>query len=181
MKGKIFNTEEVQSILNGSKVMFRVVVKPQPEYRNNYFYYGSTGYGESLFLKNAKFEVGETIFVKEAFAILKPVRTKSYLYRIFRCDAADFEIENYKWKPAQHMKQEHSRLFLQIKSIGVERLQDISEEDAIKEGISERNIEQDFPAVEYFKEEWNSTHKKPEEKWEANPFVFCFSYEVVRG
>lgn len=30
MKGKIFNAQEVQAILNGSKVMFREVVKPQP-------------------------------------------------------------------------------------------------------------------------------------------------------
>lgn len=31
MKGKIFNAQEVQAILNGSKVMFREVIKPQPK------------------------------------------------------------------------------------------------------------------------------------------------------
>ena len=32
MKGKVFTAQEVQSILNGSKVMFRKVIKPQPDF-----------------------------------------------------------------------------------------------------------------------------------------------------
>ena len=47
-------------------------------------------------------------------------------------DEAYFRKEYLKvspYKPAQHMKQEHSRLNLLIKSIGVERLGNISEED----------------------------------------------------
>ena len=36
MKGKIFNAQEAQSILNGSKVMFRGVIKPQPEFQSQY-------------------------------------------------------------------------------------------------------------------------------------------------
>lgn len=76
----------------------------------------------------------------------------------------------------------------------MERLQNISEEDCLKEGVVGfrnesgtwergepwRNKPDNFLRKYIFKELWNSTHKKPEEKFEANPFVFCFSYEVVR-
>jgi hypothetical protein len=71
----------------------------------------------------------------------------------------------------------------------VERLQDISEEDAIAEGIP---LSKEFkdryytPEGNYavpkiaFMRWWNFTHKKPEAKFEANPFVWSIQFEVVK-
>lgn len=192
MKGKVFTAQEVQAILSGSKVMFRAVVKPYPwqVVINADFKKGNNipKYGHDEREIKPKFEVGETIFVKEAYDIWDDKI-------LFKADATkQLRYLECKWKSPVHMKQEHSRLTLKIKSVKVERLQDISEEDSAKESGVFRSdnywhstlhpIKGTYQcwisAKEAFSKLWNSTHKKPEEKWEANPFVFCFSYEVVR-
>ena len=81
------------------------------------------------------------------------------------------------------MKQEHSRLTLEITDIKVERLKDISEEDCIKEGISERDGAglslRTYEIKDCFRTLWNTTHKKPEEKFEANPFVWVVDFKII--
>ena len=111
------------------------------------------------------------------------------------------------------MKQEHSRLTLEITDVKIERLQDISEEDAIKEGATSRPnchgyanryegwcmnwskvgeaskwasnrktlSESDIcmGSAQYaFINSWIATHKKPEEKFEANPFVWVVDFKI---
>lgn len=79
--------------------------------------------------------------------------------------------------------------WVNIKEIRVERLADISEEDAIAEGIPlsvEFKDRYYTPENNYavpkiaFMRWWNSTHKKPEEKFEANPWVWSIQFEVVK-
>jgi hypothetical protein len=182
MEGKIFNAQEVQAMLNGSKVMFREVIKPQPE--------GIKPYGDGRFLAMSKdsklyyaespYQVGQKIFCKEKFK----VRNEGIYYG----DFTDFTKEYLKvspWKLAQHMKQEQSRLTLQIKEIRVEKLSEISEKDLKLEGFkTDYKIMNDGiykkDSIKFFREDWNATHKKPEEKFEANPFVFVYTTEVVK-
>ena len=159
MKSKIFNSEEIQAIIAGKKTMFREVIKTESELK-----------------------VGQEIFVKETFA---KWRNNSFVYK------ADITPEKVvsKWSLPQHMKQEQSRITLKIKSVKVERLQDISEKNAIKEGFeAEEWIETDaegircgngFDAVQVFEYEWSVIHKKPEEKWKANPWVFAYEFEII--
>jgi hypothetical protein len=83
------------------------------------------------------------------------------------------------------MKQEHSRLTLLIKEIIVERLADISEENLKLEGFkTDYKIMNDGiykkDSIKFFREDWNATHKKPEEKFEASPWVWVISFEVVK-
>jgi hypothetical protein len=109
------------------------------------------------------------------------------------------ETDGDRWKPAKQMKQEQSRLTLQIKEIRVERLADISEEDAIAEGMfftdygkncygqqeagwswkkNKSSSECLGSAYWAFANKWNATHKKPEAKFEANPWVWAIQFEV---
>lgn len=198
MKSVIFNAEEVRATLEGRKTQFRAVIKPQPKQVS---YYGNLKNGGKGYLAADEEKsypiispfgkVGDEIFVKESFSI-DGISLQGVWYW------ADGNPEFGDWtkpKLAQHMKQEHSRLFLKIKSVKVERLQDISEEDCWKEGCEEFADYQDKTKVcemtkilneciedprPHFAVYWNSTHKKPEEKWEANPFCFVYEYEVVR-
>jgi hypothetical protein len=126
------------------------------------------------------YQVGQMIFVKESFNIFAGQVA-------FKQNLAN--AEKYIWKPAKLMKSYQSRLTLQIKEIKVERLANISEEDAIAEGIP---LSKEFknryytPESNYavpkiaFMRWWNATHKKPEEKFEANPWVWSIQFEVVK-
>ena len=197
MKGKIFNKEEVQAILNGSKVMFREVIKPQPNDQQKHIHKTTFSQNKkeigNVFLSNHNFadflsrkigeekiecpyQVGQKIFVKEAFA-LRNKEGKFFQFSPFIAYETDGELSRWAMrKPAQYMKQEHSRLTLLIKEIRVERLASISDEDALKEGVSyEGGCE--IPRIT-FKMDWNATHKKPEEKFEANPFVWVVDFKI---
>jgi len=225
LKGKIFSAQEVQAIMSGSKVMFREVIKPQPDNARQQFstIASSTMRGESgkhrfvevenlniiTHTKSFKcpYQVGQKIFCKESFAEVEVgagmgyVSGKQTLYRA----VDDYDV---KWKPAQYMKQEHSRLTLLIKKIRVERLGEISEEDCDKEGVgytggwngidyddgefyfgklacSEDEMSWKNEMFEYpdlaFADNWNATHKKPEEKFEASPWVWCISFSVINN
>ena len=178
--------------LKNEEGMFRVVCKAQPcadldKYNQNIkqgahdVFIFNNGY-EFFSFGKPKFQVGETIFVKEAYDIWNDKI-------LFKADATkQLRYLECKWKSPIHMKQEHSRLTLKIKSVKVERLQDISEEDSAKESAVFRSdnywhstlhpIKGTYQcwisAKEAFSKLWNSTHKKPEEKWEANPWVFVY-------
>lgn len=226
MKGKIFNTQEVQSILSGSKVMFREVIKPYPilsEDKSYWEFKGVRWAGEnSSYAKNfgdnarpempdlCPYKVGQKIFCKESFWEYKRFGDEfRYDYDAdtdyTKCLPDGFPIQRIplgawevKKRPAQHMKQEHSRLTLLIKEIKVERLWDISVEDCWEEGVTySPECCENYVAVPDcngnptpsccnnpnladprgdFKAIWNATHKKPEEKFEANPWVWVVDF-----
>lgn len=240
MKGKIFNAEEVQSILNGSKVMFREVIKPSAGLQSkwasvqglskcptNYLCevngnlgaqfqhpladtHQSYGYVDKMspygWFK-CPYQVGQKIFCKESFSYIQnpkdctresepcEIHYKAD-YDAEGLDKQDIEAIGTQFLSASKMPQWTSRLTLQIKSIGVERLADISENDCMKEGcflnqddmgspvfgFCEEEVDQELgyrKAQDAFKVYWNATHKKPEEKFEANPWVWVVTMEVV--
>lgn len=217
MKGKIFNAQEVQSILNKSKVMFREVIKPQiikltdQENKNLSLVDGYTFNNEiwadlerckKAALFRCPYQVGQKIFCKESFFINSFNQTMfkatfDYCSKRFSRLKDLYHDKSAKWKPAQQMKQEHSRITLLIKEIRVERLGEISEEDAIKEGVGleyqdyfGEDVRSDFGEeyrdykqshIDAFAKLWNATHKKPEEKFEANSWVWVVSFEVINN
>jgi hypothetical protein len=176
MKGKIFTAQEVQAIIVGNKRMFREVIKVQPPtyIKNvNFAGQGTWEWGNGGVYVEEPYQKGQKIFVKENFNIF--AGQVSYKQSLVHA-------ERHFWKPASQMKQEQSRLTLQIKEIRVERLADISEEDAIAEA-PQYSIIQPFGnkcSIDFFKTLWNATHKKTEEKFEANPFVWVIQFEVVK-
>ena len=146
MKGKIFNAQEVQAIIAGTKTMFREVIKKQ----NEIFLAGEGG-KVSWHKDQCPYKVGQEIFVKERFfeeihpdSLRKNGKIHydaSCDYEVIKVDGDGFQIF-YKdgtpaspWKSPVHMEQEHSRLTLEITDVKVERLASISEEDCKKEGI----------------------------------------------
>mgnify|MGYP000111121112 CR=1 FL=1 len=82
-----------------------------------------------------------------------------------------------KWKPSIHMPKEAARIFLRVTSVRAERLQEITAEQATREGIKP-----DFPPyqIDEFIDIWNSTIKKSDVgrySWIANPWVWVIEFE----
>lgn len=71
-----------------------------------------------------------------------------------------------KWTPAIHMPRKHSRITLEVVSIRVERLHEITEEDAKREGVEPLLGECRLG----FEEIWKDINGL--ESWRANPFVW---------
>lgn len=94
-----------------------------------------------------------------------------------------------RWRPSIHMPKEAARIWLKVKDVRVERLQEIAEEQAKAEGaidnrgfIHSPDNEYDsiHTAKEHFKQFWNSTIKKSDFDpygWEANPWVWVIEFE----
>lgn len=96
------------------------------------------------------------------------------------------ETETFsKWKPSIFMPKEACRIFLKVTNVRVERLNDISEGDAISEGIISKNeklfFDYENKTFHYlspqnsFKSLWNSINKN----WEENPFVWVYTFERI--
>jgi hypothetical protein len=78
---------------------------------------------------------GDVLWVRETWyqAFTSDERQNGY---VFKADFPDAK-PSWKWKPSIFMPYSACRLKLKIESITVERLQDITEEDAIREGVEE--------------------------------------------
>lgn len=89
----------------------------------------------------------------------------------------------YKWRPSIHMPRWASRITLDVTGIRVERLQDISEADAIAEGV---NVHSDhhgkprtsiYSPVQAYRDLWESING--EGSWDANPWVWVVEFPRV--
>jgi hypothetical protein len=112
----------------------------------------------------------------------------------YRADERDQERDELtRWRPSIHMPRWASRINLEVVSVRVERLQDISEEDAMSEGIEsweERGVDdaQDYyrdyvtgghvyNAKDSFRSLWQSINGPG--SWEANPWVWVVEFKRI--
>lgn len=89
-----------------------------------------------------------------------------------------------RWRPSIHMPRWASRLTLTVTDVRVQRLQDISEADAIAEGGDATRVTEfhtlAMPSfIAGFQGLWNSLHGPG--AWDANPWVVALTFDVVRG
>lgn len=94
-----------------------------------------------------------------------------------------------RWHPSIHMPKEAARIWLKVTNVRVERLQEITEEQAKEEGtidnrgfIHSPDNEYDsiHTAKEHFEQIWNSTIKKSDLDrygWDASPWVWVIEFE----
>lgn len=87
-----------------------------------------------------------------------------------------------KWHPSIHMPRWASRITLEITGVRVERLQEITEADAVAEGIQNiggrftfnGGLHESRTAIDSFYALWKSING--EESFDANPFVFVLEF-----
>lgn len=111
-----------------------------------------------------------------------------YMYR-----ATDEISGDAKWHPSIHMPKEAARIWLKVTDVRVERLQEITNDGCVAEGIYPSNcrgcnaafgcdtcIDEGYSEIDEFTEVWNSTIKKSDIDrygWDANPWVWVIEFE----
>ena len=85
------------------------------------------------------------------------------------------------WRPNENMPREAARIFLRVTDVRVERLQDITEEQAIREGVHASREDYGI-AIFAFSDLWDSTIKPKDRAlygWDANPWGWVIEFERI--
>ncbi|OAH25350.1 hypothetical protein [Serratia marcescens] len=185
----IFNGEMVRAILDGRKTQTRRPIKfPLLDKNMGCELAGNEIAGEVRAgnYSNVPFgQVGERLWVRETWAEAGASAPELQLYRANYPEHVGREYENVppaseiRWTPSIHMPRWASRITLEITAVRVERLNDISEEDAKAEGVKAGVC----PGHEHmmhqvaFSELWQSIYGA--ESWRANPWVWVIEFRRV--
>jgi hypothetical protein len=78
-----------------------------------------------------------------------------------------------RWRPSIHMPRWACRLVLEVTAVRVERLHDISVEDAISEGV----VAPDGNSIQCFRLLWSDIHSR--DSWNSNPWVWVIEFKRV--
>jgi len=177
----LFSGPMVEAILDGRKTQTRRVIKPQPD---------EDGISLTLLTKEwmdtdgkeYKCPYGEgrrNLWVREAF-----VETLAGID--YRANGNDHYEAGRKipWRPSIHMPRWASRINLEITDIRVERVQDISKEDCIAEGM-EGLQEVHAGWHQSYAQLWDSINGKPridgqDISWIANPWVWVITFKKIK-
>lgn len=209
----IFNGEMVRAILAGKKTQDRRPLKPQPEGADYWSWYDNAFYpnksGAIPPLIKPPYGVGDRIWVRETF--LQPLASHQTpfgeLEAYWTGTKADIRYcadgatpewvrpgqYGSEWRakrPSIHMPRWAARLFLLVKGVRIEQVQDITEEDVESEGVKYHSTVGEVrlwtnggntfcTAKEAYQELWNSIYGKTDFRWTANPWVIVTEFEVV--
>jgi hypothetical protein len=135
-------------------------------------------------------KVGDKLWVRETF-VPDYFDDHKPAYKADWNEIAAEYINEPKWKPSIHMPKSAARIWLEIISIKVERLQDITNTDSESEGIKTKKINgsevyddyncpDSFPFIfpaQSFKSLWSKINGI--ESWNANPWVWVIEFKRV--
>lgn len=83
-----------------------------------------------------------------------------------------------RWRPSIHMPRWASRITLEIEDVRVQRVQDISEDDARAEGVEPHTVGCSSVKrhISAFADLWDSINAKRGYGWDANPWVWAITF-----
>ena len=157
---------------------------------------------ESYIVDFAKYQVGDILYVRETWTHAsmywdgppRDIPEDAYIW--YRADSGD--TPNWTdWRPNIHMPKWAARIFLKVTGVRVERIQDISHDDAIAEGVDTEGLcvckpedFQDFVrfcgncgerAVDLAEEfKWNIWNPIYPGSWERNDWVFVYDFKKIK-
>lgn len=202
MKPILFNTEMVRAIKAGKKKETRRIIKAPPApYSEDYDgklmicdRFGDWHPAERF----CHIQPGSALYVREAWGDYRECsRGGEGPYFLYRADYPD-GAKTYRypggqvcdlpsWHPSIHMPKEAARIFLKVTDVRAERLNAITEEGAIREGLypgwRDKDGDPAPSALTAFAWLWNTTVKPEDMKyfcWTANPWVYVISFEEIR-
>lgn len=221
----LFSAPMVRAILDGRKTMTRRALNPQPDGGIQFGAIATphgvvNGKGNPLVCRYGK--PGDRLWVRETW-MADPscdddawddhhvswrewdgcgCRTRDIPTQLCKVEnvihkASWDGIEMVGWKPSIHMPRWASRILLEVTGVRVERLQDISEEDAIAEGVEslgppenvwtrsngekrhwrERGYRSQAECL--FSDLWKSISGA--ESWDSNPWVWVIEFKVLQS
>jgi len=168
----LFSSEMVRAILDGRKTQTRRVVNPRCAYKCPFGRPGDRLWVRETFhtcphcdgmvaYRAGGWKRGESF----SWDDLSPLRPK--------CAA-------HGWKPSIHMPRWASRITLEVVNVRVERVQDITDADAIAEGVKLPGVTQyEGRARDAFKALWDSINAKRGYGWDVNPRVRVVEFRVL--
>lgn len=198
----LFNTEMVKAILEGKKNQTRRVIKPQPIFIGDPNTPFKTKDADPKgIIKSPYGYKDHLLWVRETWNIWLNNQGPSGFTRLIKFHADDSTIpvpfEYFNWfdekenrgylnRPSIHVPKWAARIWLKVKDLRVERLQDISEEDAKAEGTKLLSADgktiytKDYRAA--FKILWDSINGQPRKNgidisWKANPWTWAVEFE----
>ena len=184
-----FTAVMIKARREGRKTVTRRVIKPQPEVFDN------AGYPDYVCLKH-RYQVGDLLWVKETWGITRLEGiggTLEYPNILYRADSSTRLVlnqpkvweycvpkENFKWRSSRFMPKWVARTWLEVVSVRPERLQDITEEDAIREGFKITGSDgrsHGHQWNEIFRPVWDSINAKRGYPWVSNPWVWRIEFK----
>lgn len=190
----LFSGPMIRAILDDKKTQTRRVVKNMPAWvervglaqGNLVQVFGTDGmnwrccpYGQP----------GDRLWVRERWqarsprdlewSVYKPIEREGYQPKDWqvRYAATDETFAEWSgWNPSIHMPRWASRLTLENKGVRVERLQDISEEDAAAEGVERPAWDNASYRCEFMRL-WDEIN--PKHPWASNPWVWVVEFKQV--
>lgn len=209
MKGICFTEPLFHKVVKGEKTQTRRMITPQPSGD----FAGMINYTKSKLLKqrfdfscgksiDPKYMVGEIVYLKEPYILYQEDYQESklsqsgiqYAYK-FGSNLSIEEItgkSDSKWSNKLFMPESAARYFVEITAVRVERLQDISEEDCLKEGIESFTKDNQLYKFGLDGWDWSKMPRTPREAyaslinkingkgtWERNPFVWVYDFRLM--
>jgi len=172
----LFNTPMVRALLDGRKKATRRLIKPQPNPEWEFLGWctegkekGYAGFGKepiSILFAKPKYIIGDRPWVQETWKIEAWDHDNKKMLVVYRADGqktwVEFLDDRYAkffkfiskngWQSPYFMPREASRIFLEVTDVRVEKVQDITEEDALREGVPE-----EFPMDKIYCDHCNGT------------------------
>ena len=207
----LVNTEMVEAIVSGRKTQTRRPIKSSTGCYNVFMYNGKhaieeadgdfVNTGKTIF---PKYSTGDILWVRETWQLTDFLHPSDDNYGYIHKASPNGRYweensEGWIWKPSIHMPKVAARIFLKVTNVRIERLNDITEDDAGKEGValSEHNCFKNYMQgkdwmyegknqngyemlenpIGSFASLWCSLYG--EESWEKNDFVFVYDFELT--
>lgn len=191
----LFNQEMVNALLSGDKTVMRINAETPdplslPDWHND----------PSMIEQMCPFKLGELIWVRETFRYFDASdecgcsetpcgcpSTGTPLYK------ATHDTGENKWKPSVHMPKKASRMTLKVTSVGLEHVQQITTDQAFREGCQAplyewnengvltppkgHTLTTSYPtAKHWFSSVWDKQHGN----WHLDPVVWVVTFEVIQ-
>lgn len=195
----LFNADMVRAVLDGRKTQTRRIMKVQPHagVRNSPFVKSGIedGHGKELVCPFG--EVGDRLWVRETFRVhsratdvatlvYKASEQQSWTQQTHRVpiEKCNKPAVVDTWTPSIHMPRWASRITLEITCVRVERLNSMTEKDALAEGClgghdTIPGYQYSATPHEHFHHVWQSIYGA--DSWQANPWVWVIEFKRVEG